>query len=169
MTSYDPGVNDLVFHQTKRQRRYDIATLIVGASFAVLGFVQFLQSSDWALRVLWFAGACVNLLAVAAAPLERGRTIVTPQGVESVRRFRRRSWKWSEITGIDIKVAQYRNVPRWVTITTSSGKAARLPAPYEFSVKRDPDFDQHVAAIRERWGQATGRDPEREQAQDTDR
>lgn len=150
-------MNDLVFERTRGQRRYDMAMIVICGSLAVLGLVLGLRSSDWLLSVLWFAAAGVMLLAVVAVPLERGQAIITLQGIQSVRPFRRRAWEWREITDIDVRVVQYRNTSRWVVIRTIGRKSFRLPAPYDFSVGGNPDFDQHVAAIRDKWFRATGR------------
>lgn len=148
--AYHPAVDDLVFRPTRRQRKYDIVIVAVMVLLAVVAFLL-------RVRTLFLGYGLAVVIGLAGLLTMRGRTVVTSRGVQAVRRFRRRAWEWQEITNIDVKVERFRATSRWVRLSTSGGKSFTLPAPHDFDLARNPDFDEHVAAITSRWAQATGR------------
>jgi Bacterial PH domain len=100
-------------------------------------------------------------------------TRLTSQGIE-IRRLRRRLVPWQAIRGIetigydqvaDVPVANVRTRsesssgpgPRTVAavrIVRTSGHRIHLPAPLVTDSQADPDFDDKVQLIKERWQQA---------------
>jgi hypothetical protein len=100
-------------------------------------------------------------------------TRLTPRGIE-IRRFRRRLVPWQAISGIetigydrvgDVPVANARTrvassrgrgpgTVAAVRIVRASGHRIRLPAPLVTNSQGDPQFNDKVQLIKERWQQA---------------
>jgi hypothetical protein len=162
-------VEDVEFRLGRGNRTRPLARGTVGLIFAAAVFAAGLNLP--ALR--WLAAVplayAAGTLAVAARRA-RVSTRLTAQGIE-IRRYRRRLVPWQAIANIetishervaDVPVASVRTRsvsprgrgPRTVAavrIVKTSGHRIHLPVPQVTRDQDDPDFDDKVQLIRERW------------------
>jgi Bacterial PH domain len=165
-------VDDVEFRLGRGYRTRPLAlgclALVIAAALYAAGL--HMPALQW-LAVFPLAYAAGSLAVCASR--SHVRTRLTAQGIE-IRRYRRKLVPWQAIKNIettssdhvaDVPVANARlrtqsphgrgpGTVAAVRIVRTNGHRIHLPAPLVTSSQADPDFDDKVRLIKERWQQA---------------
>ncbi|MGW7541525.1 hypothetical protein ACWGKQ_10460 [Streptomyces sp. NPDC054770] len=109
-------------------------------------------------RWWWGGGVGVAWLASTLYMINRGygRTLLTANGMEFRTFISRRSVSWAEIVGIEKRQHQTRG-GSWWDLRAVRVRGRSLTIPGAFTNRRsDPEFEQKLAIVHERWSRAVG-------------
>jgi hypothetical protein len=104
-------------------------------------------------RLLALPGAVGLLLCLVTLWRGSAKTVLSPEGIRTSTVFRRRVRRWSDIVDITTLTRQGRGASStFIVVHTAEGHLT-LPAPFDSTNGRDPEFSAKTARIRMYWAE----------------